>query len=110
VTNECTGASGLLPTTRRRRNRTGGLHQLVERQIEQIALPLAIDQHLAGIRIDLLHGVEIHATARHFRRLGVFGIDLREAARITLGRGDDTLLVTLGLLEQARGRTAGSSG
>jgi hypothetical protein len=46
-------------------------------------------------------------TARHFRRLGVLGIDLLETAGITLGRGDDALLVTFGFLEQARRRASG---
>ncbi len=83
------------------------LHQLVERQIEQIVAALLVDQHFARVAHDLLHGVDIQAVARDARRLVVFRDDLAEAAGIALRAFDHALLVAFGLLVQARRRALG---
>ena len=59
---------------------------------------------LRDVAVDLLHGVDVHAVARHLRRLLVFGEHRREALRVALGLRDDARLVALGLLAQARRR------
>ena len=83
------------------------LLQLVERQEGHDALPgLAVDDDLVGAAQHALHGLEIHALARHVGRLLVFLVDLEEARRLAGGLGDGLLLVALGGLQDALGLAA----
>src|SRR6185503_10365309 len=82
------------------------LHQLVERQHQEVARAAVIEHHLVGRRQDLAHRVDVDALARHLRRLRVFGEHLAKARRVAFGIRDHALLVAFRLLLQARGRAA----
>src|SRR5690606_28995360 len=68
-----------------RRLAAGPLHELAERQVEQVAAGFLVDDHLAGGAEDLLHGLEVEAIARDLRRALVFREDLAEARAVALG-------------------------
>src|SRR5260221_7081085 len=88
------------------RRRAALLHDLVERQVEQVARAAIVHHDLVGRGQDLLHGLDVDALARHRRRLGVFRHHLPEARGVALGCGDDPAAVALRLLLQARGGAA----
>ena len=67
------------------------LDQLVERQIQHVVAALAVHEHLGRIRVDLLHGVQVHPLANHSGRFRVLRVDLLEALGIAL-RLRDTVL------------------
>src|SRR5260221_2574474 len=69
------------------RRRAALLHDLVERQVEQVARAAIVHHDLVGRGQDLLQGLEVDALARHRRRLGVFGQHLPEARGGALGGG-----------------------
>ena len=98
-------------TARARRPRGAGaalLDQLVERQVEQAAAGLLVDQHLGRVAEHRLHHVEVEALARDAGRLLVLDEDLAEARRVALGALHDLGLVAVGLLEQPRRVAAGA--
>src|SRR5258706_4193861 len=84
------------------------LHQLVERQVEDVAGAAVVHHDLVGRGQHLLDRLEVDALAGHGRRLRVLGEHLLEARGVALGAGDDALLVALGLLLQARSVAAGA--
>jgi hypothetical protein len=84
----------------------GHLDDLVERQVQQIASSLGVDQDLRCARQDLLHHVQIEPVARHLGRLVVLDQYLPEPGSLAFGIGDNALTVTVGFLGQPRGRTA----
>ena len=77
-----------------------------------VALPvlLTIDDDLVRAVEDAFHGLEIHALAGDVRRLAIFLVDLREAARLTVGFCDDALAIGLGFLERLHGPSATAPG
>ena len=99
-------ASPPAPVARGRRCRAGRglLQQLVERQRQQVGAVARVDHDLGDVRVDLRHGVDVEAVARHLRCLLVFGELPREALGVALGLVDDARLVALGFLAQARRR------
>src|SRR5687767_1899323 len=62
---------------------TVALHQLVEREVEQIPIIVGIDHHFAGAPHHRLDGVDVQALACHFRSLLVFTQKLQETCRLT---------------------------
>src|SRR5688572_20546683 len=90
-----------------RRRRLGArrarvLHDLVERQVEQVPAAAVVHHDLAGRGEHRLHGLDVDALARHRRRLGVLGEHLLEARGVALGVGDHALAVALRLLAEPR--------
>src|SRR5690606_8424512 len=83
------------------------LHELIERQIQHVAAPFGVHQHLRRGREDLLERLEIQALAGDRRRLLILAEDVAEAVRLAFGVGDDPLPVRLRLLLLAGGRAAG---
>src|SRR5262249_20308110 len=76
--------------------------QLVERQEGHHALPaLAVKNNLVCAAEHALHGLKVHALARHFGRLFVFLVDLEEAGRLAGGLGNGLLLVGSSGLQDA---------
>src|SRR5205085_10892314 len=88
-----------------RRGGWRGLHQLVEREIQEIVAALLVDEDLARVRQNLLHRFDVEPIARNLRCLAVFANDLAETRRIALGLLDDALLVAFGFLRETRGHT-----
>ena len=88
------------------RRRDGGrsalLEQLVERQIEEIAAGLLVDQHLARVAEHHLHGVDVEALAGDSGRLRVFGEDLPEARRVAFRPLHDRGEVAVRFFEEPR--------
>lgn len=78
------------------------IDHLVQRQVEQVVLPLLTGhQHLAGLAEDFLHGVQVQTLARHFRSLAIFHQQLGEAIRLTLGARNHLVAVTVGFFDDA---------
>ena len=67
------------------------MHEFVERQVQQVAPALLVDQHLARVAHDLLHRLDVETVARHLRRLVVLGDDLPEARGIAFRPLDDAV-------------------
>src|SRR5574341_1965588 len=72
------------------------LHQLVERQVQEVPAALVVDDDLRGRGQDLLQGLDVDALARHGRRLRVLGEHLAETRGFAHGIGDDARLVAIG--------------
>ena len=100
---------------RRRRRAAGGrragrfagaltacVDELVERQIQHVVASLAVDEHLRGARVDLLHRVQVHALTNHGRSLRIFCVDLLEALGIALRLRHHAIAVGARLVDRAR--------
>ncbi len=109
IDGKCLGGTGRYGRRRRcRRSFRGGcrrsaalrdvLHDLVQREVEQVRTLARIHQHLGDVRVDLLHGLEVHAVTGDLRRLLVLGEHGAEALGIALRLGDDPRLVGSGFL------------
>src|SRR5690606_36876843 len=101
------GGAGRLAAGGRRSGAAALLHQLVDRQVQQIAVALARHHDLAGIAQHILQGLDIQALAHDLRRLTVFADQQVEALGLTLGPRHYRLTIAVGLFEQALGLTAG---
>ena len=86
----------------------GLLHELVQRQVKQVAAGAAVHQHFAGAGVDVLHGVQIHALARDLRRFLVLGQHGGKALGVAFGLGGDAGLVAFSFLREAGGGAFGA--
>ena len=82
------------------------MHDLVERQIQQVVTAL-FHHDLGGVGHDLLHCIQIQPVARDLRRFFVLGNHLIEALGITHRLLHHALPVALSLLLQTRCHTFG---
>src|SRR6185503_17073397 len=80
-----------------RRRLRAALHELIERQVQQVVAAVRVDQHFRGGLQYLFQGFDVHALARHGRRLLILDEDLREPVGLTLGIGNDLGPIRLGI-------------
>src|SRR6185503_9340050 len=85
-----------------RRRQRAALHELIERQVQQVVAALRVDQHFRGGLQYLFQGFDVDALARHGRRLLILGEDLREPVGLALGIGNDLSPIRLGILPAPR--------
>ncbi|EKD97316.1 MAG: hypothetical protein ACD_23C00970G0001, partial [uncultured bacterium] len=69
------------------------MHDLVQRQVEQVGTLSRLHQHLGDIAVNLLHGFEIHAVTRNLGSLLVLRQNRRKPLCIALRLRDDTCLI-----------------
>src|SRR5215471_17802492 len=79
------------------------LEKLLDREIDEVAPGARVDDHLVGVREHILDGLGVEPPPRHFRRLRVRRLELREPRRLAFRDRGDLRLISLRILLDAGG-------